>query len=132
MPPSSPARTLVLLIVLFLPFHSSTAASAAEDANLAYFRDLAETRNYTLGRPVSPQLTPDGKHALFLRSAPRDPTLKLYELDLATGRDIFCNKLYWAFVEIRKLMETGTVDQTELAPLTAGMEQDIRLVKQFM
>ena len=89
MPPSSPARTLVLvlLIVLFLPFHSSTAASAAEDANLAYFRDLAETRNYTLGRPVSPQLTPDGKHALFLRSAPRDPTLKLYELDLATGRE---------------------------------------------
>jgi hypothetical protein len=53
-------------------------------------------------------------------------------LDLATGRDIFCNKLYWAFVEIRKLMETGTVDQKELAPLTAGMEQDIRLVKQFM
>ena len=95
MPPASPARTLVLvlLIVLVLPFHSSTAASpasaasAAEDANLAYFRDLAETRNYTLGRPVSPQLTPDGKHALFLRSAPRDPTLKLYELDLATGRE---------------------------------------------
>jgi hypothetical protein len=28
--------------------------SAAEDPRLAYFRDLAETRNYTLGRPVSP------------------------------------------------------------------------------
>ena len=100
MPPASPARTLVLvlvlLIVLFLPCPSSTAASpasasapasAAEDANLTYFRDLAETRNYTLGRPVSPQLTPAGKHALFLRSAPRDPTLKLYELDLATGHE---------------------------------------------
>lgn len=76
MPPASPARTLVLvlLIVLVLPSVRSIAApaspaSAAEDANLAYFRDLAETRNYTLGRPVSPQLTPDGKHALFLRSA---------------------------------------------------------------
>ena len=61
--------------------------SAAEDPRLAYFRDLAETRNYTLGRPVSPKLTPDGKAALFLRSGPRDPTLKLYELDLATGRE---------------------------------------------
>jgi dipeptidyl-peptidase-4 len=63
------------------------ALSAAEDANLAYFRDLAETRNYTLGRPLSPKLTPDGKYALFLRSAPRDPTLKLYELTLATGQE---------------------------------------------
>ncbi len=63
------------------------ALHAAEDANLAYFRDLAETRNYTLGRPVSPKLTPDGKHAIFLRSAPRDPTLKLYEFTLATGQE---------------------------------------------
>ena len=96
MSPSTPARTLVLVLVLLIvlvlpsvrsPAAPASAASAAEDANLAYFRDLAETRNYTLGRPVSPKLTPDGKHALFLRSAPRDPTLKLYELDLATGRE---------------------------------------------
>jgi len=54
-------------------------------------------------------------------------------LDLSTGRDIFSNELYWwAFVEIRNLMKTGTVDQKELAVLEAGMEQDIRLVKQFM
>ncbi|MBL9187249.1 MAG: prolyl oligopeptidase family serine peptidase [Opitutaceae bacterium] len=66
---------------------SASAASAAEDPALAYFRDLAETRNFTLGRPVSPRLTPDGKHAIFLRSAPRDPTLKLYELDLATQQE---------------------------------------------
>ncbi len=81
---SSHVHTLVLFLVLVL---TSAPSSAAEDANLSYFRDLAETRNYTLGRPVSPTLTPDGKHALFLRSAPRDPTLKLYELDLATGRE---------------------------------------------
>lgn len=61
--------------------------SAAEDPALAYFRDLAETRNYTLGRPVAPRITPDGKHAIFLRSGPRDPTLKLYELDLATQQE---------------------------------------------
>ena len=54
-------------------------------------------------------------------------------LDLATGRDIFCNKLYWAFVEIRSIMTPdGGICQKELAALTAGMEQDIRLVKQFM
>jgi dipeptidyl-peptidase-4 len=89
---------LVLFLGIVLILSSTPAAVAAttatipatrasEDPNLAYFRDLAETRNYTLGRPVSPKLTPDGKHALFLRSAPRDPTLKLYELDLATGRE---------------------------------------------
>jgi hypothetical protein len=87
---------LFLLIFLFLSSGHSAATAATtpsapaavpEDPNLAYFRDLAETRNYTLGRPVSPKLTPDGKHALFLRSGPRDPTLKLYELDLATGRE---------------------------------------------
>ena len=80
MPPSSP-RPVFLFLFLFLSVRS---ASAAEDANLAHFRDLAETRSYTLGRPTSTKLTPDGKFALFLRSAPRDPTLKLYELDLTT------------------------------------------------
>jgi len=91
MPASSPIRPLPLVLVLFLVLssaHSSASASpapaAAEDANLAYFRDLAETRSYTLGRPTSTKLTPDGKFALFLRSAPRDPTLKLYELNLTT------------------------------------------------
>src|SRR3954471_6639788 len=63
------------------------AASADNDANLKFFRDLAETRNYTLGRPVAPRITPDGKFAIFLRSPPRDPTLKLFEVELATGRE---------------------------------------------
>ncbi len=78
-------------LLLFSAFHylplSAAPAAAAEDPALAYFRDLAETRNYTLGRPVSPRITPDGKHAIFLRSAPRNPTLKLYELDLATQQE---------------------------------------------
>ena len=60
---------------------------SAEDPNLKYFRDLAETRNYTLGRPVAPKLTPDGKYAIFLRALPRDPTLRLFELELANGRE---------------------------------------------
>jgi dipeptidyl-peptidase-4 len=60
---------------------------AEDDPNLKYFRDLAETRNYTLGRPVSPKITPDGKHMIFLRSLPRDPTLRLFELELGTGQE---------------------------------------------
>ena len=80
-------------VAVFFPFAASlllplsSAAAAADDPALAYFRDLAETRNYTLGRPVSPRLTPDGKHAIFLRAAPRNPTLKLHELDLATQQE---------------------------------------------
>jgi dipeptidyl-peptidase 4 len=63
------------------------AAAAATDANLAYFRDLAETRNYTLGRPVSPRLTPDGNHVVFLRSGSRSPVQRLFELDVTTGAE---------------------------------------------
>ena len=63
------------------------AAATPEEEALRHFRDLAETRNYTLGRPVAPQVTPDGKHVVFLRSLPRDPTLRLFEFDLAANRE---------------------------------------------
>ncbi|AOS44269.1 Prolyl tripeptidyl peptidase precursor [Lacunisphaera limnophila] len=78
------------LVRLGLCLSSLFAASrlpAAEDANLAFFRNLAETRSYTLGRPVSSRLTPDGSAVLFLRSGARDRVLHLYELDLATGQE---------------------------------------------
>jgi dipeptidyl-peptidase 4 len=63
------------------------AATTGEPPDLQYFRDLAETRNYTLGRPQSPKITPDGQHVIFLRSQPRDPTLRLFELEIASGRE---------------------------------------------
>lgn len=66
---------------------AGVGATVDENANLKYFRDLAETRNYTLGRPVAPKITPDGKHAIFLRALPRDPTLRLFEIELANGRE---------------------------------------------
>src|SRR5215213_9324639 len=59
----------------------------SEDANLKYFRDIAETRSYTLGRPIAPKITPDGKTVIFLRALPRDPTLRLFELELANGQE---------------------------------------------
>jgi dipeptidyl-peptidase-4 len=77
-----PRLTSALLAAVLL-----SAASASEDSHLQFFRDLAETRNYTLGRPVAPRITPDGRHVIFLRSLPRDPTLRLFELEIASGRE---------------------------------------------
>jgi dipeptidyl-peptidase-4 len=64
---------------------SFATLSAAEEPQLKFFRDLAETRNYTLGRPVSPKLTPDGQTVIYLRGGPRDPVLRLYEFPLPSG-----------------------------------------------
>lgn len=85
-------RSCPLLPRLLLPFVAASgwaapASASDESANLRFFRDLAETRNYTLGRPVKPQLTPDGAHVIFLRSEPRDPTLRLFEFTVATGAE---------------------------------------------
>src|SRR5205085_5904106 len=60
-------------------------AAEPESADLRYFRELVETRNYSLGQPVSPQLTPDGKAVIFLRGGPRDPVLRLYEFTIANA-----------------------------------------------
>jgi dipeptidyl-peptidase-4 len=72
-----------------LLFSVPAAAPAAEteSPDVRFFRDLAETQSYTLGIPVSPKLTPDGKSVLFLRSGPRNPVLRLYELNVETGQE---------------------------------------------
>jgi dipeptidyl-peptidase-4 len=71
----------------FAPIIFATAslcgAAEPESADLRYFRELVETRNYSLGQPVSPQLTPDGKAVIFLRGGARDPVLRLYEFTIA-------------------------------------------------
>ncbi len=64
-------------------FASSLPAAEPESADLRYFRELVETRNYSLGQPISPQLTPDGKSVVFLRGGARDPVLRLYEFTIA-------------------------------------------------
>lgn len=84
---SSTLRRLALLGTILLAPLSLSAADQAEDANLAYFRELAETRNYSLGRPTAAKLTPDGATVVFLRAGPRNPVLRLYELDVATGTE---------------------------------------------
>lgn len=64
----------------------SVLAAEPEAADLRYFRELVETRNYSLGQPVSPKLTPDGKAVVFLRGGARDPVLRLYEFTIADGK----------------------------------------------
>lgn len=78
---------------LFTPFllavglAGTCLATDSEGQSLKYFRDLAETRNFTLGRPVSPRITADGEHVVFLRAGARNPTLRLYEFTIATGAE---------------------------------------------
>jgi dipeptidyl-peptidase 4 len=78
-------RVLGSTLLLCL-FHLDLEAAEPESADLRYFRELVETRNYSLGQPVSPQLTPDGKAVVFLRGGARDPVLRLYEFTIADGK----------------------------------------------
>lgn len=68
----------------FLPLIA--AGADPESADLRYFRELVETRNYSLGQPVSPQIPPDGKAVVFLRGGARDPVLRLYEFTIADSK----------------------------------------------
>ena len=81
------ARVILLAATLILPATPvTTRAAETESADLRYFRELVETRNYSLGQPVSPKITPDGKAVIFLRSGPRDPVLRLYEFTIAEAK----------------------------------------------
>jgi dipeptidyl-peptidase-4 len=59
-------------------------SGAGVAANRPCFEDVAATRSYSLGIPVKPMPTPDGKAVLYMRSGPRDTVQRLYEYTLAT------------------------------------------------
>ncbi|MBA2241833.1 MAG: S9 family peptidase, partial [Chthoniobacterales bacterium] len=75
--------TRLLFCAFLLVGADLSKAAEPESADLRYFRELVETRNYSLGQPVSPKLTPDGKAVIFLRGGARDPVLRLYEFTIA-------------------------------------------------
>ncbi len=75
------------LAMVFQVAFTSLLLAAEPTSSSAFFRDLAETRDYSLGQPVSPKLTPDGKTVLFLRGGARDPVLRLYAFDIASGKE---------------------------------------------
>jgi dipeptidyl-peptidase-4 len=76
-------RRLLFALVFVTPL----LGIAAEDASARFFRDLAETHSYTLGRPFATTPTFDGNAVVFLRGGARDRVLRLYELDLASGKE---------------------------------------------
>lgn len=72
-----------------LPPMTSTqppAPAGLPPQDLAFLQSLAQTRSFTLGRPGSVQLTPDGRTALFLRALPRKAELRLFAFDLTTAQ----------------------------------------------
>jgi len=85
MTPALPVLSILTLSVVTATPALAQAARAPEDAKIGFFRDVAETRSFALGRPVGAKLTPDGRSVVFLRGGSRDPTLRLYELDVSTG-----------------------------------------------
>ncbi len=76
-------RLFLVRSALGILLAASVPAAEPEAADLRYFRELVETRNYSLGQPVSPKITPDGKAVVFLRGGARDPVLRLYEFTIA-------------------------------------------------
>lgn len=53
----------------------------------AFLEDYALTRRFSLGRPRSISLVPDGSAALFLRSPADSPVQDLYSFDTSTGEE---------------------------------------------
>lgn len=76
--------TVVALCALAEP---ALAAAPAEDADFKFLQDLAATQSWRLGRPSRVELTPDGTTVLFLRSPARSPTMRLFAVDVASGRE---------------------------------------------
>jgi len=79
-------RPLAFALLFSIVPAISASAAEPESADLRYFRELVETRTYSLGQPVSPKITPDGKAVIFLRGGARDPVLRLYEFTMADAK----------------------------------------------
>jgi dipeptidyl-peptidase 4 len=77
----------VVLAVTGFALSTIQLHAAEPAAPSAFFRDLAETRDYSLGQPVAPKFTPDGTTVIFLRGGARDPVLRLYAFDIATRQE---------------------------------------------
>lgn len=80
-------KTTTRLAALFLlPLTLQAETSVNKSLDSSFLRLYSETRGFTLGRPVNPKPTPDGKQVLFLRSPAKNPKRSLFEFDVATGK----------------------------------------------
>src|SRR5437867_1963279 len=83
----SPALFLAAICLAVLPTTSFCAPDGRNTPlDARYLRDHAQTRGFTLGRPVAAKPTPDGNAVLFLRAQARVPKMELYEFNTATGQ----------------------------------------------
>ena len=107
--------TLVPLIAAM--FVGSVRAAEPDSADLRYFRELVETRNYSLGQPVSPRVSPDGKSVIFLRGGARDPVLRLYEFSIAEVTDF----LLPSEISLRRIIPFNPTHLLALSPVPAPL-----------
>lgn len=74
--------------VACLPMDALASKTPPTRPDPQLLRTLAETNNFSLGRPSHVRFTPDGKAILFLRSGgPRDRSASIHELDITTGKE---------------------------------------------
>jgi dipeptidyl-peptidase-4 len=75
-----------ILLSAFTALSALPAFAESSDSD-RYLQTLAETQNFSLGRPIQAMPTADGKSVIFLRSdSPRDRTTGLYRYDVASGQ----------------------------------------------
>lgn len=77
-------------LLLYLSLSSVANASPGPSETIGpvpgYLGQHAKTRGFSLGKPMRPTPTPDGKQVLFLRATAASPELRLHVLDVATGQ----------------------------------------------
>ncbi|MBV8213609.1 MAG: DPP IV N-terminal domain-containing protein, partial [Verrucomicrobia bacterium] len=75
------------LALLALSALAALSAFGENSDSDRYLQAMAETQNFSLGRPTEAIPTADGKYVIFLRSdSPRDRTTGLYGFDVASGQ----------------------------------------------
>jgi dienelactone hydrolase len=86
MHPSLSAFPSLVALMALSAFSPIAAFGQSSDPD-HYLKTLAETQNFSLGRPVEAKPTADGKSVIFLRSdSPRERTTGLYRFDVASGQ----------------------------------------------
>jgi dipeptidyl-peptidase-4 len=79
--------TLFTLLVAAIPLPLWAAPPVpAKPLDAQFLKLFVETGGFSLGRPVSPKPTPDGKAVLFLSSGPKSRKRAIYEFDVATAK----------------------------------------------
>ena len=75
-----------IALATFTALSALTAFADTSDSD-HYLQTLAETQNFSLGRPIQATPTADGKSVIFLRTnSPRDRTTGLFRFDVASGQ----------------------------------------------